>query len=165
MSMEQRVRMLEDLEEIRLLKSRYFRFVDLKRWTELRGLFTDDCTFEGLWAVGDGVEAFMANISRNLDGVLSVHHGYMPDLAITGADTASGTWTMTDRLLWEPDSRAYLGVGVPGQRGINGYGYYEETYQRTAKGWQISSMRLSRLTIEPITDPEPPTLTGWLPAT
>ncbi|MFT2520917.1 nuclear transport factor 2 family protein, partial [Escherichia coli] len=34
-------------EELRDLKARYFHYVDLKQWDELRGLFVDDCVFEG----------------------------------------------------------------------------------------------------------------------
>jgi 3-phenylpropionate/cinnamic acid dioxygenase small subunit len=35
---------LEDVEQIKELKARYFRFFDTKQWDRWRGLFTDDCT-------------------------------------------------------------------------------------------------------------------------
>ena len=38
---------LEDIEEVKQLKARYFRCVDLKRWPEFREVFSDDCWYEG----------------------------------------------------------------------------------------------------------------------
>jgi 3-phenylpropionate/cinnamic acid dioxygenase small subunit len=35
---------LADIEQIRQLKARYFRFLDTKQWEAWRGLFTDDFT-------------------------------------------------------------------------------------------------------------------------
>ncbi|OJX63169.1 MAG: hypothetical protein BGO95_09135 [Micrococcales bacterium 73-13] len=60
---------------------------------------------------------------------------------------------MFDQLVWEPGSRGFRGIDLPGQWGIRGYGHYEEEYRRTAAGWRISFMRLSRLRIEPLVGP------------
>ena len=37
-----------DIEDIKRLKSRYFRYLDAKDSNGFRGLFTDDATFEGV---------------------------------------------------------------------------------------------------------------------
>lgn len=161
-TVEELTRELRVLEEVKTLKARYFRYIDLKHWEALRGLFTPEARFEGLWAAGKDVDAFIANISRNLEGVFTAHHGYMPELSFLAPDRVSGIWAMSDRLEWVPDSRAYLGVSIPNQRGIHGYGYYEEEYQLTPDGWKIDFLRLSRLHIEPIVSPEPAALSGWL---
>ncbi|SFS54202.1 nuclear transport factor 2 family protein [Paenibacillus sp. BC26] len=40
--LEERLQRLEDTEQIKQLKARYFRFVDEKKWTEIGNLFTAD---------------------------------------------------------------------------------------------------------------------------
>ena len=169
--MDDAVRDLLILESIKRLKARYFRLIDTKQWAKLRTVFTENCTFEGLWAGGDGADAFIASIQKNLAGVSTVHMGFMPEVEIINATTARGIWAMTDYLEWPTDSRAYLGVSVPGQRGIRGYGHYSEEYSLTDKGWRISHLRMTRLRIDPLVgslEPEhadlmPPVTEEWLP--
>lgn len=170
--MDNDVRALRAIEDIKRLKARYFRFIDTKQWSKLRTVFTDDCSFEGLWAGGDGADAFIASIQRNLAGVPTVHMGFMPEIEVIDDHTARGIWAMTDYLEWEPDSRAYRGVSVPGQRGIRGYGHYSEEYTLTDEGWRISHLRMTRLRIDPLvgslepehTDFMAPVADEWLPS-
>lgn len=146
----------QDFTEIERLKARYFRFVDTKQWARLRALFTDDAKFSGLWAAAEGPDGFVRNIQRNLDqDTFSAHYGYMPEIVEIGQGRARGVWAMQDYLLWPVDTRQYLGHSVPGQRGIRGYGHYEDEYRLTDDGWRISFMRLTRVRIDPITSPEP----------
>lgn len=44
-SLEARVRQLEDLEALRLLKARYCELVDTRQWQRFGELFADDCVF------------------------------------------------------------------------------------------------------------------------
>jgi hypothetical protein len=148
-----------DYQEITALKARYFRYVDSKQWARLRELFTDDASFEGLWAAAPTPDAFIVNLTRNMTDLVSIHHGYLPELRSLSPDHARGLWAMTDYLLWEPDTHAYLGKALPGQRGIKGYGHYEEEYRRDPTGtWRISFLRLTRQRIEPIVGPPAPEL-------
>src|SRR5690554_5555165 len=118
---------IEDYEEIKGLKAKYFRFIDTKQWTKLREIFADEATFEGLWATADGPDAFVANLERNLSAeTFSAHYGFMPEIVALDGNRARAIWSMHDYLLWPVDSKAYLGVSVPGQRGVRGYGHYEE---------------------------------------
>lgn len=57
---------------------------------------------------------------------------------------------MQDSLLWEPGTTALNVPDVPGMRGIEGRGYYEDEYLRTASGWRISESRLIRSRLEAI---------------
>ena len=41
-ALEENYQRLEDMEQIKQLKARYFRFVDEKKWTEFGELFTSD---------------------------------------------------------------------------------------------------------------------------
>ncbi len=161
---------LQDYEEIRHLKSRYFRWVDQKQWDRMPELFLGTARFEGLWAAADGPSGFIENLRRNLTGnVVTVHHGGMAEFVRVDDERIRAIWSMTDYLTWPAGSRGYLGVTVPDQVGIRGYGYYEEEYQRTADGWRIAVLRLTRIRIDPILDspqaPEYPFMTpdvGWL---
>ena len=131
--------MSDDLEEIRQLKARYFRCMDLKDWDGLAAVFTDDVeidmTGEGA-GVTRSVEEYMPFLRDAIGDVTTVHHGHMPEITITSATTASGIWAMEDQLWWPP--------GGPIAH-LHGFGHYHETYERTAAGWRIKTMRLSRL--------------------
>lgn len=133
---------VDELEPLRILKARYFRHLDRKEWDEFRTLFTDDVHVDVTDDVGadhgirEGRDRFVDGVMRMLDGVVTVHHGHMPELHLTDADTATGIWAMEDRLDW-PDGRVTTGAG-----------HYEEEYRRVGGEWKISRMRLVRLRVE-----------------
>jgi hypothetical protein len=67
----------------------------------------------------------------------------MPEIEITGADTATGTWAMFDYVEFPP--------APSGERvGLQGYGHYTEEYVREEGEWRIKSLHLSRLRIDPL---------------
>ena len=128
-----------DLEAIRQLKARYFRLMDTKQWDALREVFTTDVridTAEDSGTVIDGVDEYMPFLVSMIGDVTTVHHGHMPEITIVDADTATGIWAMEDELWW-PE-------GSPIQH-LHGFGHYHETYRRTADGWRIAEMTLTRL--------------------
>jgi hypothetical protein len=135
---------LVELEAIRVLKARYFRFVDTKQWRAFAELFEDDATAEfpadqpGLTLRGR--EELARRISAMLDGVVSLHQGYMPELELTSPTTAKGVWAMEDRLEWPADA-------PDGPRSLHGWGHYHETYRKSAAGWRIASLVLTRLKV------------------
>jgi hypothetical protein len=136
---------LFDIEQIKKLKARYFRLMDQKRWDEWAMVFATDAHLvvpEG--AVDEhGREAVVASVSGVLEGVRTVHHGHMPEIEITGPDTATGTWAMFDYVEFAP--------GPSGERiGLQGYGHYTEEYVREDGEWRIKSLHLSRLRIDPL---------------
>jgi len=131
--------MADDLEEIRQLKARYFRCMDIKDWDGLAAVFTDDVeidmTGEG-GGVTRSVAEYMPFLRENIEHVTTVHHGHMPEITLTSETTATGIWAMEDELWW-PE-------GGP-MRHLHGYGHYHETYERTGDGWRIKTMTLTRL--------------------
>jgi hypothetical protein len=128
-----------DIEAIKQLKARYFRMMDTKDWDGLAAVFTSDVEIdmsgEGA-AVTHGVEDYLPFLRSNIEDVVTVHHGHMPEIELTSPSTASGIWAMEDHLRW-PD-------GAP-IAALHGFGHYHETYRKTAEGWRIASMRLTRL--------------------
>lgn len=129
----------DELEQLRRLKARYFRHLDTKDWDSLAALFTDpvhiDVRDDGA-GIATTPAAFVESVRRVLQDAVSVHHGHMPELELTSADTATGIWAMQDQIWW-PE-------GSPVRR-LVGWGHYHETYRRTEHGWRIATMRLSRL--------------------
>lgn len=142
---------LVDIEEIKQLKARYFRGLDLKDWAMWADVFTPDAHIEADGYPFDGPEAIIAAMKVFLDGVRTVHHGFMPEITITGQDEATGIWAMRDYLL-------YPGDGPP--VGFVGYGHYHENYARLDGRWRIRRLVLTRLGIDPLEGGLPSTLAG-----
>ena len=129
---------LDEIEAIKQLKARYFRLMDTKQWEQFGAIFTEDAT---LAASPDPNETFRgrADIVRRVSAALreatTVHHGHMPEIELTGADTARGIWAMYDF------------VDLP-QLVLHGWGHYHEEYAKQAGAWRIRSSRLTRLRLD-----------------
>jgi 3-hydroxyisobutyrate dehydrogenase-like beta-hydroxyacid dehydrogenase len=142
---------LEDVEAIKQLKARYFRFIDTKDWGAFRDLFTDDCKH---LLPQEASVPYMSNdeylpmMQATLDRGVTTHHGHMPEITFTSPTEAEGIWAMSDYVQTESDR---------GRVSIKGWGYYYETYRRCEDGaWRISSKRNERLRLDqvPWTRPE-----------
>jgi hypothetical protein len=137
--LEARIARLEAIEEIRRLKARYFRCVDLREWTEFADLFTDDFTpdFAESTSGPRSKDEFVAAVARHFADGISVHHGHEPEIDILDADRATGLWPMFDLVESGPDS---------GYVNHTGWGHYAEEYRRCADGrWRIARTRLTRI--------------------
>lgn len=133
---------LSALEDIRMLKARYFRFVDTKDYDSLRTLFAPGCTLHfpesnhGPLPLDEALELIVTSFAD----VTSVHHGHMPEINILSAATASAIWPMEDQLFWPESS-----LNPHGLYRLHGAGHYHETYVRTERGWLIHTLKLTRL--------------------
>jgi hypothetical protein len=129
------------IEEIKVLKARYFRYVDLKNWAGLRGLFCEHATIH--YTDGDQgpqpLDAAMQFVQSALHDSISLHHGHMPEIEIIGPDRARAIWAMEDRVYWPENSTNPLGILK-----MHGVGHYHETYERHER-WLIASLTLTRL--------------------
>jgi hypothetical protein len=143
---------LEDIEAIKQLKARYFRLLDTKRWDDWREQFTDDCQFDGTSRAYPGPDEFVAGTRERLSDALTIHQGHMPEIVLTGEDTARGIWSMFDWVEFEEERDVGRGLN----RGFTGYGHYEEEYRKEDGRWKISLLRLTRLKLNPILgEPQP----------
>jgi hypothetical protein len=136
---------LLDIEAIKNLKARYFRCMDQKAFDGWNQVFARDAHLEvpeGGASV-DGRQAIIDYVSGVLTGVRTVHHGHMPEIEITGPDSARGTWAMFDYVEFPP--------AADGTRsGLQGYGHYTEEYVREDGEWRIARLLLTRLRIDPL---------------
>lgn len=139
---------LEAIEEIKRLKARYCRAVDERRFDEWRDIFVPDAVALAPEIGEDariiGVEA-MIKLSRTmLEGATTVHHLHSPEIELLSADQATGIWAMEDNIYWAGDCQNAFGA----ERHFRGMGHYREKYGRTANGWRITEMTLTRLYME-----------------
>jgi hypothetical protein len=137
------VRELRDIEEIKQLKARYFQHVDAQRWDAWSGeVLAEDVVTHHDSDELEGRGVVVAAVARALEGGRTIHHGNCPQIAITGPDTAVGTWAMDDLV----DLR-----GPDGPIALHGYGHYVEEYARTPAGWRIARSVLTRQRVDWIT--------------
>lgn len=133
------------IQKIVALKAKYFRLVDTKQWRALSELFTPNATlfFPENQAEPVGIGPAMEFISQALEGAVSVHQGYMPEIEVSSPDEARGIWAMEDRLYFERAGGFPLGYEY-----IHGFGHYHEEYVRMDGSWLIHRLTLSRLRLE-----------------
>lgn len=139
MNLDARVARLEAVEEIRRLKARYFRCVDLREWDEFADLFTADFVPEFGESTSSPLtkDQFLASVARHFASGISIHHGHEPEIDVTGANSATGLWPMYD-LVESPAESGYVNH--------TGWGHYREEYRRCADGrWRISRSQLTRI--------------------
>ncbi len=119
---------LAAIEEIKQLKYRYLRTLDLKRWDEFAALFVPEAT----GSYGPGLafadrDALVGYMRENLGpSIITVHHCHHPEISVAG-DQARGVWYLEDRVL-VPEAGLVL----------EGAAFYEDCYVRVADGWRIA---------------------------
>jgi hypothetical protein len=122
------------LEEIRQVKYRYLRCVDLKLWDDLADTFAEDATAEyGTPALGEpislaGRDKIVAFLREKLGpDIITTHFASQPEITVDG-DTASGTWSFEDTVI-ATEYRVML----------TGAAFYEDRYVRGQDGrWRIA---------------------------
>jgi hypothetical protein len=122
------------LEEIRQVKYRYLRCVDLKLWAEMAEVFTADATADyGSPATGQPLrfgsrDEIISFLRGNLGpDIITLHAAGQPEIEIDGA-AASGTWRFEDTVI----ATRYRIV-------IKGAAFYEDRYERGEDGrWRIA---------------------------
>ncbi|GMK47462.1 hypothetical protein PghCCS26_45920 [Paenibacillus glycanilyticus] len=150
--LEEKYQKLEDMEQIRQLKARYFRFTDEKKWKELGELFTSDAKIvaDGQDFTKLGGPGFAKMIGDLVgDKAPTTHHGHMPEIEMIDKNNAKAVWAMEDMLTFPEGKNS-----PPGHRG---YGQYHETYRKENGVWKISSMKLTRFRMDPLPNWKPNT--------
>jgi len=143
------IEQLNDIEDIKQLKARYCRLIDQKQWSELESDFVTDAAIEIAGAPGGADDTqrftsaheFIDALSKLMGPLVSVHQVHAPEIEILDEQNARGTWTVADRLVFPAGSPLKV---------LQGWGIYHETYKKKSGRWQIASVRLERLLVEPV---------------
>ena len=130
---------MDDVRAIEDLMARYCRTLDLQDWDGFRAVFTDDAVLDAT-AIGsvvyEGGDAFIEAMKTSLVGVTAVHHVLMPEIEITSATTATGTWAMEDRM-WFPNGKT-----------IHGFGHYHQRYVKVDGRWLLQHSKVVKHRID-----------------
>ncbi len=139
---------LSDLEDIRTLKHRYFRGIDTADLDLLSGLFTADLVVDyrgGTYRVSlegrDNMIEFLANSFHS--SAVAMHHGHMPEITLTGDDTAEGIWYLED-----------IFINLDNRTHTVGSAIYRDQYRREDGAWRIARTEYDRVIefIRPLPD-------------
>jgi len=146
---------LEEIDRIKQLKYRYFRYLDTKHWKELRELFADDAMsaydsgkygFQGPDKIVGFLESAMGRPT-----FVSQHQGHHPEIELMSPTRATGIWYFEDSVIDADNNTQLHGAGfyhdeyvkIDGTWKIRLTGYertFEEVYDRS----EIPSLRLTR---------------------
>jgi SnoaL-like protein len=141
------------IEEIKQMKARYFRCVDTKDWQGFADVFTPDAEFHSTWVsnadggIIRGNQEIANIIGGQMEDLLSVHHGYMPEIDVTSSTTASGVWAMEDYLK-RAGGEGVRRSGGSGTWSMHGFGHYHEIYEKVDGEWRIASLKVTRIRLE-----------------
>jgi uncharacterized protein (TIGR02246 family) len=127
---------LDEIEQLKQLKARYFRTMDTKDWRAMRTVFADDVVMDTTASGGGltvGADEFMAFLEPTLRDAITIHHGHMPEIEVLSPSTARGVWALQDIIVWPDGTR------------LHGYGHYHETYEKSGGQWRIKTSTLTRL--------------------
>jgi len=125
---------LATIEEIRQVKYRYLRCVDLKLWDELTEVFTPDATVDyGTQVYGKALKLAgrdeIVGFLRDKLGpdMITMHRAGQPEITVEG-DTARGTWSFEDTV-----------IATEFRVVITGAAFYQDRYKRGTDGrWRIA---------------------------
>ena len=144
---------MEEVEAIKQLKYRYIRAIDQKLWDVMESCFTPDATssYSGGKYAFDGRDAIMKFLTESMSRptFLSSHRVHQPEIELTSATTATGTWALEDYVIDEQHGITIHGaafykdryVKVGGEWKIEHTGYertFEEMAPRKEQGWRIT---------------------------
>lgn len=140
------VQQLSDLEDIRLIKHRYYRGIDTADLALLSTLFSEDITVEyrgGGYHVKlagrDNMLEFLMN-SFHADSV-AMHQGHMPEITFIGPDSAEGIWYLEDIFISLERNDITAGSAI-----------YRDQYARIDGEWKMTRTEYDRImeVVEPI---------------
>jgi hypothetical protein len=122
---------LLEIEAIKRVKYKYLRCLDQKLWDEMREVFTDDAVaaYSGGKYSYEGRDAIIDFLVRSMGAETfhSSHRVHHPEIDLTSATTAIGTWAMDDVV-----------VMTDWNLTVRGAAFYEDEYRKVDGDWKIS---------------------------
>jgi hypothetical protein len=125
---------LKALEEINLLKARRDRAADTKDWALYESLHAPDHrSINGDYPPWTTAAEMIANVSRIMAGLTTLHHSHTPEIEFESPVKARGIWAMKGLSLWKQGEEDHWFVA---------FGHYFETYERLNGAWLFTSREL-----------------------
>ena len=132
--LERRIRVLEDIEEIRKLKARYCSYCDDGYDVEgLASLFIDDAVWDGgMRGRADGIDEIRSFFTRAPQRLSFAVHMVLNPIIEVDRDTGTGTWYLLQACTYGD-----------GDRAVWGSARYDEEYVRVDGRWKFKSLKLT----------------------
>lgn len=128
------VERLVAIEDIKLLKARRDRATDTKDWATYEALHAPDHhSYNDDYAPWTTASEMIANISKIMEHLTTIHQSHTPEITFEAPDRASGVWAMQGMSFWKQD-------GV--DHWFEAFGHYFETYEKRDGRWVFTSRRL-----------------------
>ena len=134
------------IEEIKQVKSRYFRCMDTKDWAGFEAVFAADAAVDYTPPGGNaadwsyrGAGNIVTFVRKALETAITIHQGHMPEVEVTSPTTARAIFAMEDLIWWPEGSR---------RKTLHGWGHYHETFEKIGGKWLIKTVRLTRLRVD-----------------
>jgi len=152
--MDKRLRVLEDIEEIKKLHGYYVDCIIKTQWDEATDCFAENGTFDAHAGIARGKKAvyeiFTQEIYRNhigMEGLIAVH----PNITVDG-DTATGSWLLYIQYALPRRLEVKL-EQLPSHDAPDWIqGYYDMKYIREDGKWKISYLKFRCRLWSTITD-------------
>jgi hypothetical protein len=130
----------EDIEAIKILRSRYFRSMDTADFTTFSSLLAEDLKTDlrgsDYHFHFDNRNDFVAAVASAMHaGLVAQHVAHLPEIALTGPDTAEGIWYLQD---WALD--------LTTQKFRAGTAIIRDKYRKLHGAWKISHYEYTRVT-------------------
>lgn len=130
---------LLDIEHIRHLKYRYFRYIDTKDWDGVASCFVPEATAgypQRECANRDEIIAFLSE--SMVPDLVTMHHGHHPEITLDGNE-ATGIWYLHDKVMVVAYDFALEGAAI-----------YRDRYVRTGDtsdlgGWRMTHTGYQRV--------------------
>ena len=129
---------LADIEEIKTVKYRYMRAVDLRDWDLLETVFTKDAT--AAYSAGklsfDSRDAIVAFLRESMPAreMLTAHRVHQPEIELTSPTTARARWALDDTVI------------IPAANlTLRGAAYYSDELVKVDGEWKICHTGYRRL--------------------
>lgn len=144
---------LTAIDEIKKLKARRDRSVDLRDWDTYLALHAPDHKSHN-----DGYEPWtredmVHHLRVDLAHVEIIHLSHTPDITVHSKNDASGIWYLEDQHYWKQGEAEHR---------LQGFGWYHENYALRDGKWLFVSRRIERVRVMATPGAEHPVKTAAL---
>lgn len=123
---------VSDIESIKQLKYRYFRFLDQKKMDDLEQLLLPDCSADyhnGHYSYPnrEKLMEFLRDGCGRRDLLLTMHQGHHPEIELISETEATGIWYLQD-----------IVINLRTEQRLEGNGFYEDRYRKVDGNWKFA---------------------------
>ena len=140
------IRILKDIEEIKRLKHRYFRCIDMANLTELAELLHEDVTVDFVGGTYrfqlTGRDEYVRMIGQAFHAeFVGQHNGHHPEIDVLSETEATGVWYLSD-----------VALNLRSNVSTSGSSLYRDRYVKVDGVWKIRETAYHRIfeIVEPI---------------